>query len=170
MIGLGEKRNFNNTKGVTIIELAIVMAIIGIMALFMSPPLGEWVTGFRMRGATKDLTDTLQLARLKAISTGNQYRVRLNINSGANAETFVLQENDGGWANDGSEITLPTGVNIDNIDAVTDGTVDRTFNTNGTATGWAGSATTSIFIENQRGDQYRVTISQTGMVRMNEGW
>ena len=61
-------------------------------------------------------------------------------------------------------------MNIDNIDAVTDGTVDRTFNTNGTATGWAGSATTSIFIENQRGDQYRVTISQTGMVRMNEGW
>lgn len=168
MIGLGEKRNFNN-KGFTIIELGLVMAIVGIMALFMSPALGEWVTGFRMRGATKDLTDTLQLARLKAISTSNQYRVRLNINSGTDTETFVLQANDGGWANEGSSITLPTGVNIDNIDAVTDGTVDRTFNTDGTATGLGGT-TSIIYVTNQRNDQYRVIISQTGMVRMSEGW
>jgi prepilin-type N-terminal cleavage/methylation domain-containing protein len=169
MLGMGEKRNFNNTKGFTIIELAIVMAIVAIMALFMSPALGEWATGFRMRGATKDLTDTLQLARLKAISSGNQYRVRLNINSGTGTETFVLQENDGGWVTEGSSITLPTGVDIDNIDGVTGGIVDRTFNTDGTATGLGGT-TSIIYVVNQRNDQYRVIISQTGMVRLSEGW
>lgn len=168
MLGLVVRKH-HNQQGITIIELAVVMAIVGIMTLFMSPALGEWVTGFRMRGATKDLTDTLQLARLKAISTSNQYRVRLNINSGTDAETFVLQANDGGWANEGSSITLPTGVNIDNIDAVTDGTVDRTFNTDGTATSLGGT-TSIIYVTNQRNDQYRVIISQTGMVRMSEGW
>ena len=157
-------------KGVTMIELAVVMAIIGIMALFLSPALGEWAAGFRLRGATKDLEDTLQLARLKAISTGNQYRVRLNINSGTDTETFVLQENDPdtGWTT-----PLPKGVNIDRVDpgSIQAGNIDRTFNANGTATGWgAVSATSNIFIENQRGDQYRVIISQTGIVRMIEGW
>jgi prepilin-type N-terminal cleavage/methylation domain-containing protein len=169
MLGLGEGKQ--RDKGVTMIELAVVMAIVGIMALFMSPALGEWATRFRVRGATKDLADALQLARIKAISTGNQYRVQLNINTGSGTETFVLQENDGGWANEGSPITLPTGVNIDHVDPgnITAGIVDRTFNANGTATGWAGT-TSIIYFENQRNDQYRVIISQSGMVRLNEGW
>ena len=169
MLGLGEGRQCD--KGVTLIELAVVMAIIAIVALFMSPALGEWAAQFRVRGAGKDLADAFQLARIKAISTGNQYRVQLNINTGTSTETFVLQANDGGWADEGSTNTLPRGVNIDRIDPgnITTGTIDRTFNTNGTATGWA--ATTSIiYIENQRNDHYRIIISQTGMVRMSEGW
>ena len=165
----------HSEQGVTLIELVVVMAIIGIMALFMAPSIGEWTAGFRLRGGTKDLADTLQLARLKAVSTGNQYRVRLNLNSGSAAESFVLQENDPtlGWTTEGATITLPKGVNIDRVDpgGIQAGNVDRTFNTNGTASGWAaGNATSSIYIENQRNDQYRVIISQTGMVKMRESW
>jgi type IV fimbrial biogenesis protein FimT len=169
MLGLGERKHHN--QGVTMIELAVVMAIIAILALFMSPALGEWAAGFRVRGASKDLTDTLQLARLKAISTGNQYRVQLNINSATTAETFVLQANDGGWANEGPTITLSNGVNIDRVDPgnITAGTIDRTFNSNGTATGFA-ATTSTIYIENQRNDHYRIVISQTGIVKMSEGW
>jgi prepilin-type N-terminal cleavage/methylation domain-containing protein len=172
MLGLGEKRNFKNNKGFTIIELAIVMAIIGIMALFMSPPLGEWVAGFRMRGATKDLADTLQLARLKAISTGNQYRVQLNINAGDVAETFELQPGPT-WTPPDSTITLPKGVNIDRIGidpgAIQAGNINFTFDTDGTITGLGGT-TSIIYVTNQRNDQYRVIVSQTGMVRMRDGW
>jgi len=166
----------NSEKGVTMIELAVVMAIIGIMGLFMSPALGEWAAGFRLRGAAKDLEDTLQQARLKAISTRTPYRVQLNINSGSDTETFVLQNDpdddpDQGWLDESTAITLPKGVNIDNIDGATGGNINRTFRTNGTAFGWAaGSATTSIFIENQRDDRYRIIVSQTGIIRMNEGW
>ena len=170
MLGLGEQKISNN-KGVTIIELAVVMAIISIMALFMSPALGEWASGFRVRGASKDLTDTLQLARLKAISTGNQYRVQLNINSGIGTENFVLQVNNGGWANDGTLIYLPKEVNIDRVDPgnITAGIVDRTFNANGTAAGFS-NTTSTIYIENQRNDRYRIVISQTGIIKMSEGW
>ena len=169
MLGLGGRRSRN--KGVTMIELAVVMAIIAIIGLFMSPALGEWAAGFHVRGASKDLTDTLQLARLKSISSGNQYRVQININSGSSAETFVLQEDDpvAGWTNEGSMSTLPNGVNIDSIDGADVGTINRTFNTDGTVTG-LGSTTSTIYIENQRNDQYRIVISQTGNVRMTGGW
>jgi prepilin-type N-terminal cleavage/methylation domain-containing protein len=171
MLGLGEGRQ--QEKGVTIIELAVVMAIIAIIALFMSPALGEWAARFRVRGASKDLADTLQLARIKAISTGNQYRVRLNINSGSNTETFDLQENDpvAGWINEGATKTLSRGVNIDRIDPgnITAGNIDRIFQADGTATGWAGT-TSIIYVENQTNNQYRIIISQTGMVRLSEGW
>ena len=169
MPGMGGQKISN--KGVTIIELAVVMAIIAIMALFMSPALGEWLAGFRVRGASKDLTDTLQLARLKSISTGTQYRVQININSGSSAETFVLQEDDPitGWTNEGSIKALPTGVNIDNIDGIDASTIYRNFNTNGTVTG-LGSTTSTIYVENQRNDRYRIVISQTGIIKMSEGW
>lgn len=169
MLGLVRTRTCD--KGFTMIELTVVIAIIAIIGLFMSPALGEWVAGFRVRGASKDLTDTLQLARLKSISTGNQYRVQININSGSSAETFVLQEDNpvAGWTNEGSMSTLPTGVNIDNIDGADVGTINRSFNTDGTVTG-LGTTTSTIYIENQKNDQYRIVISQTGIVRMTGGW
>ena len=158
-------------RAFTLIELLVVMAIIGIMALFMTPSIGEWAALYRVKGAAKDIADTMQLARLKAISTGNQYRVRLQLNNGSDAETFELQVGPV-WTIDGTAITLPRGVNIDHVDpgAVQAGNVDRTFNTNGTATGWAGSATSTIYLENRRNDRYRIIISQTGMVKMREGW
>lgn len=169
MMGIGVSRH--SEKGVTLIELAVVMTIVGIMALFLIPSIGEWAAGFRLRGATKDLADAFQQARLKAISTRNQCRVQLDINNVGNSETFVLQYYDPitlSWKNDGTSITLPQGVNIDNIDGTDTGTITRTFNANGTATGWAGTTTTTIYIKNQRDDRYRVIISQTGVVRMRE--
>jgi prepilin-type N-terminal cleavage/methylation domain-containing protein len=174
MMGIGVSRH--SEKGVTLIELAVVMTIIGIMALFLIPSIGEWAAGFRLRGATKDLADALQQARLRAISTRNQCRVHLDINNVGNSETFVLQYDlandipDAGWIDDGTSITLPQGVNIDNIDGTDTGTIDRTFNANGTATGWGAGTTSTIYIKNQRDDRYRVIISQTGVVRMREAW
>jgi prepilin-type N-terminal cleavage/methylation domain-containing protein len=169
MMGQGVSRHYG--KGVTLIELMVVMTIIAIMAVFMAPSIGEWAAGFRLRGASKDLADMLQLARLKAISSGNQYRVQLTINNGSDAETFVLQQNDpiSGWTIEGSAITLPNGVNIDHVDPgnIQAGTVNLTFNTNGMN---AVATTNTIYIENQRNDQYRVIMSQTGVVKMSEGW
>jgi prepilin-type N-terminal cleavage/methylation domain-containing protein len=161
----------HSEKGVTLIELVVVMAIIAIMALFMAPSLGEWAAAFRLRGATKDLEDALQLAKLKAISTGMQYRVQLNINNVGGAETFEVQQNNPntGWTNDGVSTSLPSGVNIDHVDpgAINTGTVNLTFNTNGMN---KDITTYAIDLQNQRGDKYNVSMSQTGVVTMSTGW
>lgn len=152
-----------NNKGFTVIEFAIVLAIIAIMALVMTPALGEWATRFRIKGATRELADTFQLARLKAVSNRVQYKVQLDLDSRA----FVLQKGPS-WDREGSVITLPRGVEINNVDGTTSGTVDRTFRTDGSATGFAGT-TSIIYLQNDRNDQFQVIISQTGCVRVSGG-
>jgi prepilin-type N-terminal cleavage/methylation domain-containing protein len=165
--GIGSR----SEKGVTLIELVIVMAIIAIMALFMAPSLGDWAAAFLLRGATKNLEDALQLARLKAISTGMQYRVQLNINNTGGPETFVVQQNNPttGWTNDGVVTTLPSGVNIVRVNPgnIQTGIINLTFNTNGMN---AAVTAYTIDLTDRINDQFNVTMSQTGVVSLNTGW
>jgi len=56
-------------SGVTLIEIAVVMAIVGIMALFMAPAIGEWIDNFRIRQAAREMSSDLQFAKMKAISS-----------------------------------------------------------------------------------------------------
>lgn len=56
-------------SGVTLIEVAVVMAIVGIMALFMAPAIGEWIDNFRIRQAAREMSSDLQFAKMKAISS-----------------------------------------------------------------------------------------------------
>ncbi len=148
------------------IELAVVMAIIGIMALFMSPALGEWAGRFRVRGVTKDLADVLQLARLKSISDGVEYKVELNLDN----QQFSLwkgnaRRNSTSWpTQDGSTISPPRGVTIDNIDGTTTGVHNIIFRPDGMT-----AASNTIAIHNEKGDSFQVAVSQTGRVSTEEG-
>lgn len=63
-------RKSEGDRGVTLIELAVVMAIVGIMALFMAPAIGEWIDNFRIRQAAREVSGDLQFAKMKSISTG----------------------------------------------------------------------------------------------------
>jgi prepilin-type N-terminal cleavage/methylation domain-containing protein len=66
MMGQCNKRNHNH--GVTLIELVVVMAIIALMAVFMTPSIGEWVQNYRIKQAARDMASDFQSAKLKAIS------------------------------------------------------------------------------------------------------
>ncbi|MBW2040085.1 MAG: prepilin-type N-terminal cleavage/methylation domain-containing protein, partial [Deltaproteobacteria bacterium] len=105
---MGTKKGiFISKKGFTVLELAIVLTIIAIMALMVSPNMGEWAARYRIKGGTSDLADTIQLARLKAVSDGVEYRIQLDLDN----ETFVLQRGPS-WSQEGSVITLHRGVEI----------------------------------------------------------
>jgi prepilin-type N-terminal cleavage/methylation domain-containing protein len=69
---------FVNKKGVTLIELIIVMVIIAIGAVLFVPNLGPWLDNYRLRRDTRDVTSTLRMANMKAISTNLEYRVYFN--------------------------------------------------------------------------------------------
>jgi prepilin-type N-terminal cleavage/methylation domain-containing protein len=83
-------RRDRKEKGVTLIELAVVMAIVGILALFVAPAIREWLDNFRIRQATREMSSDLQFAKMKAISTGLRWTIVFNQNIGGTTYSYVV--------------------------------------------------------------------------------
>ena len=96
-----------NRKGVTLIELIIVMVLIGIGATLLAPGIGAWLPTYRLKSATRDLVSAMRVAQLKAISANTTHRVSFDLGTGG----YILQRNSGGIFVD-DEVTgiLPGGV------------------------------------------------------------
>jgi len=148
-----------NKKGLTLVELAVVMVIIGVVAALAVPNVGRWLPNYRLRSATRDIVSTLRLAQMKAVSSNIQYRVNLDDAEIGAPNCYILQRNSGGaWVNDGALQTLPVGITI-NSDHLPGGRA--LFNPNSTST--AGSVT----LQNTKGMQRRITITPaTGRIRI----
>ena len=76
----GREAKSNSEKGVTLIELMVVLAIIAIMGLFMTPSLGEWVQHYRIKQAARNLASDLQSAKMQAINIHKYCTVVFNAN------------------------------------------------------------------------------------------
>jgi prepilin-type N-terminal cleavage/methylation domain-containing protein len=102
-----------NKRGVTLIELVVVFAIIAIGAVLLVPNIGAWLPNYRLRSATRDITSTLRTAQMKAVSINLDYRVSFTEGIG-DAGSYVLERNTGGvnWIPDGASKTLPTGIQL----------------------------------------------------------
>jgi type II secretory pathway pseudopilin PulG len=83
-------RKSGGVGGVTLIELAVVMAIVAIMGLFLAPAIGEWIDNFRIRQAGRDVSSDLQFARMKAISSGRYCTVVFNQVVGGTQYSYVV--------------------------------------------------------------------------------
>jgi prepilin-type N-terminal cleavage/methylation domain-containing protein len=105
-----------NKKGVTLIELIVVMVIIAIGAALMAPAIGRWLPNYRLRSATRDIASNMRTAQMKAVSQNMQYQVSFNsADTGGlnNNNSYVLQRNTGGISvNDGVVQALPNGITI----------------------------------------------------------
>ena len=97
-----------NKKGITLLELIIVMVIITIGAVLIAPNIGAWLPYYRLRSATRDMVSTMRVAQMKAISNNLRYQISFDI---ANNNYVLQYQNTGGaWVNDGAVQTVPTGV------------------------------------------------------------
>jgi prepilin-type N-terminal cleavage/methylation domain-containing protein len=83
-------RKETGKKGVTLIELAVVMAIVAILGLALAPAIGEWLDNFRIRQAARDVSSDLQFARMKAIGSGVRYIVVFNQIVGGTMYSYVI--------------------------------------------------------------------------------
>jgi general secretion pathway protein H len=99
-----------NKKGVTLVELIVVLAIIAILAGLIAPNIGGWLPRYRLRSATRDIASTLRTAQMKAVSNRMEYQVDFTVPP---PNSYVLRYTTGGLDfNDGPVRTAPSGITV----------------------------------------------------------
>jgi prepilin-type N-terminal cleavage/methylation domain-containing protein len=138
-----------NKKGVTLLELIVVMAIIAIGAVLTVPSFGPWLANYRLRTATRDITSTLRTAQMKAVSNNVDYEVFFA------GSTYILRRNSLGIpVPDGVTQTLPNGISI-----VLPVNNPLTFSPNSSSNGG------TVTLTNTKGSQRAITVSlSTGRI------
>ena len=169
--GKGDTAMKAKSKGFTLTELMIVIAVIGVLATVGGISLTRELPHYRLKGDTGTIHRSLLTARTQATSSGRQFAIKFNLDS--NPQEYVLQE---GNANSGSTIWTTRAYRkelspsviiarvVDDGGTKTSGTARIIFNPNGSCgTGqvFLGSATNG----------FRVFLTPTtGRVQTNEGW
>ena len=99
-----------NKRGVTLIELVIVFAIIAIAGVLLVPNIGAWLPNYRLRSAARDMVSTMRVAQMRAVSNNTNYQVLIAGGS------YTLQRDSLGllWVNEGDAKALPTVITIFN--------------------------------------------------------
>lgn len=59
----------NNSRGFTLMEVLVVVALIGIIAAIAAPSLTTFVPNYRLKGEARDMYSQLQRARNEAVKT-----------------------------------------------------------------------------------------------------
>jgi general secretion pathway protein H len=79
-----------HSKGFTLIELAIVIVILGVMMMLVIPTFGE-ITGSNLKRSTRHLTGVIRFLRDEAEAKKAVYRLRFDIRNGHYwAETLAV--------------------------------------------------------------------------------
>ena len=133
--------------GFTLIEITIIGALLGILAMIAVPNMQQWILRQQLRQATTELAGNLNLARTAAMSRGTGIVVTTAMNSGKATVVF-------GGVLHPVEFTG----NITNITATTIG-----FSAWGLRTG-GGAATTLITLTPVSGGAYSVAVTPAGKI------
>lgn len=145
-----------NQRGVTLLELIVVMVIIALGAILVVPQIGAWTPRYRLNGAVREMVSTLRVAQVQAVARNTAYRVQFSPDTGA----YVLQRDAGGgnWV-DEKPVSLPQGIQMQ---AITWTGNSVPFYTN------SSSSSGSLKLINSKGTVKTITVtSATGRIRID---
>jgi type II secretory pathway pseudopilin PulG len=99
------KDKMEGTKGLTIVELVVVMCILSVMVLIAIPNIGRWLPRYRLRSAVRDVASAMQLARLGAIKDNKIWAIEFD----TDAQTYtVWSSGDDGIGDTGDDVAIST--------------------------------------------------------------
>lgn len=147
-------------KGITLVELVMAIAVLGIVASLAIPSLSSLYAGYSLRSAAREIAVYLELAKMKGISSNREYRVEFVGTTFRIARGNKASESTS-WTSETDYLSLPNGVTISLSLSPQDGNVE--FNPEGT------SDAGSITLQNSSGDRYQITLtSATGRVKVKK--
>ena len=160
-----------NRRGITLMELIIVMAIIALGAVLMVPNIAGWIPHYRLRSATRDVVSALRVAQMKAVARNMDHRVTFDSGEGS---YFIMRRTTAGVNNwvritvsdevaagaDDAKQFLPSGVQFDSVNFPT-AVNNPEFYPNSTASGG------NVVLKNSRGTLRTIIVAPTtGRIRI----
>ncbi|HVN37267.1 MAG TPA: prepilin-type N-terminal cleavage/methylation domain-containing protein [Myxococcota bacterium] len=86
--------------GMTLIELVVVLAVIGVMVALASSVVSDWSADQRVASSAREMADAFSLTRSQAIQTGNNFILAFRVEAGlAGITSDAVIVNDGPTGN-----------------------------------------------------------------------
>jgi prepilin-type N-terminal cleavage/methylation domain-containing protein len=160
----------NNKKAFSLVELCVVIAIIGIIALIAAPNMVTGLPKYRIKRAARDITSKIRAARSEAIKTSRNITIEFDI--GNNKYKIGEEWYPDGTLSDhyGSGVSFGVG-NSGESDECTfpdnaDGNCNVTFNSRGMSN--ATGSDPAIYLTNTEGTAYRIVINTAGNIQLQQ--
>lgn len=172
---LPRHRDRRREAGYSLIELAVVLVLLGLVVMVGMPAMQDWLERYRVRTAAQALAADMQLQRMRAVSRNTAHTIVFD----AGAGTYTLWEGDpvNGLNTQlvPQPIRLPFGVTFtdpidDPIELTWSGNDDvAVFHADGAINGRLAQED-EITLTNAIGDSFRVVMNEvTGRITVLEG-
>ncbi|NLZ52781.1 MAG: prepilin-type N-terminal cleavage/methylation domain-containing protein [Thermoanaerobacteraceae bacterium] len=94
-----------SSKGFTLIEVVLVIAILGLLSIIIVPDLKRTLAKYKLEVAAQELAQNIRLTQQKSITEGVSYKIVLDLNRKDNYQMLLGRR--------GKLIKLPSGVYFD---------------------------------------------------------
>ncbi len=70
-----------SNKGISLIEVIIVIGILAVIATFSYPNFKKWLPDYRLKGAARDLYSNMQVVRINAVKQNTNWAIVFDVNN-----------------------------------------------------------------------------------------